>query len=125
MNRYGLRDYFRFSQLEDHLVILKINRETHANIGFQIEGVMEIIVRKRHIFIEKLVRNSVINIEGRVGFWLMAIAENIALWLRKPKIQLYSLEQVVPWYSDLGYQPYGTAKDDDEFGTLVPMEKTL
>ena len=125
MNKYKLSDYFESSLIPDHLVILKVDYQ--AVIGVEIEiisGVIELIVCRNHMFIEKLARNTLIA-RGRVGFWLVNLAEGITRALNLGKVQLLSLEESYQWYVDLGYEEYSHHRNDPEFGVLIPMQKVL
>ena len=56
---------------------------------------------------------------------LIAFTENIAKSLGHTEIRLNALEQLVPYYKDLGYSETGKTENDNVYGLLVEMQKSL
>ena len=56
---------------------------------------------------------------------LIRFTENIAKSLGHTEIRLNALEQLVPYYKKLGYSETGKTENDNVYGLLVEMQKSL
>lgn len=118
MDRYGLRDYFRWSFLPNDLVII-------YEVGEKIAGLVEVTVYDDHIAVEMLGRNILVGATG-VGTKLMNLVENIARQLGIGEIRLEALDGVVGWYDEvLSYREYADVYYDADFGKLTPKKKSI
>lgn len=56
---------------------------------------------------------------------IIRFTENVAKSLGHTEIKLDALEQLVPYYTKLGYSSTGRIKNDRAYGLLVEMRKSL
>jgi hypothetical protein len=119
MDKYTLREYHVWSELSNELVIV------YTPEGEEVAGVIEIIVEKDFMIVEKVAKNLLVEASG-VGPKLMSLAEGIARVLGRKEIRLEALDTTVEWYDDkLGYVEYATVEFDEEWGELTPKRKTI
>jgi hypothetical protein len=118
MDRYVLRDYYRWSLLPNDLVVL-------YEIDRRIAGIIELRVNENHIMVDMVGSNVLVQAPG-VGTKLMSLAENFARQLAIGEIRLDSLDDVVSWYGSFGYAQYADRCYDAELGCwLTPMKKLI
>ena len=119
MDRYNLLDYYHWSLEPDSLVIV---REVEGTVV----GVLQLIVHRNYLIIERVAKNKLLNYPA-VGQNLIRVVElYVAPQLKIREVRLEALQELVPYYDDrLGYEEYGTAYYDNEWGDLTPKRKFL
>ncbi|MDE1880539.1 MAG: GNAT family N-acetyltransferase [Euryarchaeota archaeon] len=122
MDRFSLRDYYRWSLEPGNLVFLAVRGRSRL-------AVCRLIVtddaRGRCIVLEMLAVEATEQGKG-IGLGLISVAESISASLGASEIRLEALgEETVDWYTKVGYFPYGSAQEDPDWGRLTPMRKRL
>jgi len=119
MDRYTLEDYFKWSRDPNSLVIVR-------EIEGKVAGVIFLTVHPRHIMLEMLARNKLLDYRGVGGDLVRVVERVVAPQLGITEIRMEALQHVVSYYDgELGYEEYGKPYQDSEWGLLTPKRKLL
>jgi hypothetical protein len=119
MDRYTLEDYFKWSRDPNSLVIVR-------EIEGKVAGVIFLTVHPRHIMLEMLARNKLLDYRGVGGDLVRVVERVVAPQLGITEIRMEALQHVVSYYDgELGYEEYDKPYQDSEWGLLTPKRKLL
>ena len=119
MDEYTLFDYFRWSQENDSLVIVR-------EIEGKVAGVVYLTVHESYIMIEMLARNKLLAYPGAGSNLIRLVEKSVAPQLGIREVRLHAMPHIVDHYDNvLGYEEYGNQYADKEWGELTPKRKLL
>ena len=116
MDEHTLKDFYSDSLYDNHLVVVK----TEKNIPV---GIIEIIIDKEFT-IEMIEVDAAMQGTG-IGTGMMIKAESIAKQLNFKEIYLEAVEIKIECYRSTGFETYAEPYYEEDWGLLFPMKKEL
>lgn len=118
MDHWTLSDYVRAHHHSNAMVIVRPQ-------GERLEGVVLVLVRRDHLWIERLARDSG-GTKGTGAALMNVVEADVAPQLDLGELRLEAMgEGLRRFYRALGYVEAGRAEEDPYWGRLIPMKKRL
>lgn len=120
LNHLELSDFYDDNRGNRHIFVYDFGGKIICVLAFDDKG--------NHFYLNLIENNEIYEEECdeiNPAPKLIRFTENIAKSLGHIEIRLNALEQLVPYYKELGYSPTGKTEKNNVYGLLVEMQKLL
>jgi hypothetical protein len=120
INRLELRDFYDHNRDTRHIFVYDFRGKIICVLAFDDKG--------DHFYLNLIENNEIYEKECdeiNPAPKLIRFIENIAKSFGHIEIRLNALEQLVPYYKELGYSTTSKTEKNNDYGLLVEMQKLL